>query len=197
MSRHIAEVVEASTGEFVAQSYNVHGAPPFASLVCTSDGEGALYAVVYQVTTAGMEPGRRAIALGRDESDSTAVYHNNPQLQHLFRTDFRALVIGAEVDGRVVRAVPARPATVHGFVYVCSNDDVRRFTADLGFLPLLMAAPPLSPIEELLGAFLRNAAAARPEPEQRGFLVQAGKELAVLLRGDVRRLSVILERIRP
>lgn len=197
MAGQIAEVVEASTNEFVAQSYEVNEAPPFGSLVRTSDGTADLYGVVYQVTTGGVDPGRRAVALGRDEDDPDAIYRAHPQLQQLFRTDFRALVVGFGMEGGIVHTVPQRPARVHGFVHQCTDDEVCRFTASLDWLPLLMAAQPASPIEELLATFLRTAAAARPERERREFLVRAGKELALRLRRDVRQLGVILERIRP
>ena len=196
MAGHIAEVVEASTGEFVAQSYEVNQAPPFGALVRTSDGALDLYAIVYQVTTAGVDPGRRAVALGRDVDDPEAIYRAQPQLLQLFRTDFHALVVGYQADSRIVHTVPQRPARIHDFIHPCTDDEVQRFTHSLGFLPLLLSFQAGTSVEELLGAFLRQAAAARPVGEQREFLVKAGKELAVLLRGDVRRLSVVLERLR-
>ncbi|MBI4499176.1 MAG: hypothetical protein HY689_14900 [Chloroflexi bacterium] len=195
MSGHIAEVIEASTGEFVAQSYEVNQPPPFGSLVRTADGDADLYGIVYQVTTAGLDPGRRAVALGRGEDDPEAIYRTHPQLHQLFRTDFHALVVGYRAGGRITHTVPQRPARVHGFVYPCADQEVRQFSDALDFLPLLLAAQPAAPLEELLAAFLRRAAAARPDG--RDFLVRAGKALALLVRGDVRRLSVILERIRP
>lgn len=196
MSGHIAEVIEASTGEFVAQSYEVNQAPPFGSLVRTSDGEADLYGVVYQVTTSGVDPGRRAVALGQGEDDPDAIYRTHPQLRQLFRTDFHARVVGFGAEGRIAHIIPQRPARVHGFVHLCTDQALCQFTAALDFLPLMMAAQPTTPVEELLAAFLRRAAAARPDGERRDFLVGAGKELALLLRGDVRRLSVVLERLR-
>jgi hypothetical protein len=53
------------------------------------------------------------------------------------------------------------------------------------------------PTEELLAAALKHAAAARPQREQRDFLVNAGRRLAQLLSYDLTRLNHVLRLIRP
>jgi hypothetical protein len=50
--------------------------------------------------------------------------------------------------------------------------------------------------DELLAANLRQAATARGDGG-RGFLVDAGRELARMLAMDLQRLDAILRRIRP
>lgn len=199
--QHIGEVVEAATGRFVFQTYEVDGAPPFGALVRTtatlsgSEGETTLYGVVYEAVTAGVDPSRRPIALGRGESDPDAVFRAHPQLAQLFRTDVTALVVGYQDGGPLRHAVPARPARIHGFVHLCAAPDARVFTSTLGFLSLLAAATPPVPVEELLAAFLNHAADGHAD-DRRGFLVRAGKELAVLWRREPQRLATVMARLR-
>ena len=66
LSERVGEVVEASTTDFVAQCYELYQLPPLGSLVKTKDQSVELYAVVYNATTSGLEPGRRPIARGKD-----------------------------------------------------------------------------------------------------------------------------------
>ncbi len=199
--QHIGEVVEAATGRFVFQTYEVDGAPPFGALVRTTaalpggEGEAAIYGVIAEAVTAGVDPSRRPIALGRGEASPDAVFRAHPQLAQLFRTDVTALVVGYEDGGTLRHAVPARPARMHGFVHPCSPADAAAFTRSLGFLPLLAAASPPVPVEELLAAFLNHAAAGHAD-DRRGFLVRAGKELAVLWRSEPHRLATVLARLR-
>jgi hypothetical protein len=68
---------------------------------------------------------------------------------------------------------------------------VRRFAAELDYLQALLNAPDV-PVDELLAANLRYAAACQREPSQ--FLHTAGRELAQLLRADYPRLTAILRR---
>lgn len=191
----IGEVIEATTGEFTAQSYELHRAPPFGSLVKTWEQGTAIYGVVGYSSTGSIEAGRRPLARGRDLAEEEEVYRQNPQLARLLRTDFKALVVGHQEGGRICHFLPPRPPRVHAFVYPCSPEEVAAFTQALDFLTLLLGTGLPIPPEELVAACLRRAAAAREDG--RSFLVRAGKELALLLAGEPARLNAILRRIRP
>lgn len=191
----IAEVIEASTGEFTAQSYELHQAPPFGSLLRTGEEEAAIYGAVCYSSTASLEPGRRPTARGWDLEEEEEVYRQNPQLARLLRTEFRALIVGHQGAGRICHFLPPQPPRLHAFVYPCPQEEVASFTQSLDFLPLLLGAALSIPNEELVAACLRAAAAAREDG--RAFLVRAGKELALLLARDPSRLNVILRKIRP
>jgi hypothetical protein len=58
---------------------------------------------------------------------------------------------------------------------------------------LLNASLPV-PAEELVGASLRQMSRVHKDP--RAFLVAAGKELAILLSGNLNQLKAILGRIK-
>jgi len=91
LSFKIGEVIEASTGQFTAQCYELHQPAAFGSLVTTREGEVDIYGVVSAAMTTSLEPGRRPIARGAEEVDEEAVYQSSPQLAKLLRTDFTSI----------------------------------------------------------------------------------------------------------
>ena len=190
----IGEIIEATTGEFMAQCYELHQPPPLGSLVRTAEGGVEIYAVVCDADTTGIEPGRRPIARGREEAEEEDIFRSSPQLQKLLRTDFSALVVGHKENEKLHHFLPPRPARVHSFVYVCDNDEVEKFSQSFDFLSILVNARGQGPADEMIAACLRHAAQARPSP--RDFLVRSGKELAVLLGSEPNRLNAVLRRIR-
>ncbi|OGO21461.1 MAG: hypothetical protein A2144_03235 [Chloroflexi bacterium RBG_16_50_9] len=190
MATRIGEVIEASTTQFAAQSYELYGLPPLGSLVKTGD----IYAVVYNAATTGLEPGRRPIARGKDETSEAAIYQTSPQLAKLLRSEFEALVVGHK-DGDVVRHyLPPNPARIHAFVYLCDQEEVKAFSRALGFLSLLVNTSLPVPADELIAATLRQM--SRVQEDSRAFLVMAGKELATLLSGQYQQLKSTLERLK-
>jgi len=194
----IGEVIEASTGQFVAECYELHSPPSLGSLVKTSDGDVEIYGVVCNAATESVDPGRRPIARGKEEATEEGIYRQHPQLSKLLRTTFDTLIIGHSVGasflGRMpLHYLPPHPSRVHSFVYLCETDEVRRFTQSLDFLPILLGTR-AGAVDEIVSACLRQASCAHDD--KRAFLVKAGKELAVLLSGDLNRLNAILRRIR-
>jgi hypothetical protein len=195
IAQQVGEVILAGTTEFTAQSYTLFELPPLGSLVKTRDGEYEIYAVVYQAVTQGLDPGRPALARGRGEVSEEAVYQANPQLGKLLKSEFHALVIGFSDGNCIFQYLPPHPARLHGFVYACSAEDVRAFSARFGFLHLLVNARVTVPLEELVAASLRQM--SRAQENDYAFLALAGKELAQLLGRDYSQLKAILERINP
>ena len=192
MSSKIGEVIEASTGEFMAQCYELHQPPPFGSLVKAREGEVEIYGVVSRAETTSIEPGRRPIARGREEDEEEDVFRSSPQLARLLRTDFTAMVVGHEEGQKLHHYLPPRPAKIHSFVYLCDAEEVEKFSQSLDFLSILVGV--VVQADELIAASLRHAAAAHRDPGD--FLTRAGRELAVLLGGETNRLNTILRRIK-
>ena len=190
----VGEIIEASTTDFVAQCYELYQSPPLGSLVKTTDLPVELYGIVYYATTASLEPGRRPIARGKDEASEEDVYRSSPQLTKLLRTEFSALVVGYQEDGKLYRYLPPKPARIHGFVYLCPAEEVREFSQSFDFLNMLINAHVPVSTEELVAASLRQMSQAQEDRQK--FLVAAGKELAVMLGGEFNRLKAILGRIK-
>jgi hypothetical protein len=86
----IAEVIEASTAQFMAQSYELYELPPLGSLVKSND----VYGIVCHAETAGLDTGRKPVARGKDEATEEAVYQSSPQLSKLLRSAFTSAAVG-------------------------------------------------------------------------------------------------------
>ncbi len=96
----------------------------------------------------------------------------------------------------IVHSLPPRPPLSLAEVELCTAEEVYYFTQRQDFFRLVLNASDVSP-DDLMAAALRNAAGIYPEDERYAFLVACGRQLARLLPNDTRRLSYILELIRP
>ena len=192
--QRVGEVIEASTTDFVAQCYELYQSPPLGSLVKTRDLDVELYGIVYNATTTSFEPGRRPIARGKDETTEEEIYRASPQLLKLLKSEFSALVVGHRQGDKLHHYLPPKPARIHGFVYLCSPEEMKEFSQSFDFLNILINTRlPVSP-EELVAACLRQM--SQVYDDHRAFLVAAGKELAILLSSDFNQLKAILGRIK-
>ncbi len=194
LTDRVGEVIEASTTDFVAQCYELYQSPPLGSLVKTTDLPVELYGIVYNATTASLEPGRRPIARGKDEATEEEIYRASPQLLKLLRTEFSALVVGYRENEKLYHYLPPKPARIHSFVYLCSPDEVKEFSQSFDFLNLLINAHLPVSTDELVAACLRQM--SQVYEDRHTFLVAAGKELAILLSGQFNQLKAILGRIK-
>lgn len=193
-TQRVGEVIEASTTDFVAQCYELYQSPPLGSLVKTRDSDVELYGIVYNATTTSLEPGRRPIARGKDETTEEGIYQASPQLLKLLKSEFEAVVVGHRQGDTLHHYLPPKPARIHGFVYLCSPQEIKGFSQSLSFLNILINTRlPVSP-EELIAASLRQM--SEVYEDHRAFLVTAGKELAISLSGNFNQLKAILERIK-
>lgn len=190
VSPKIAEVIEASIVEFTAQCYELYEVPPLGALVKTGD----IYGIVSNSETTGMEPGRKPIARGKDETSEEAVYESSPQLSKLLRSQFTAVVVGYKRDDRIHQHLSPQPARIHGFVYLCPPEEVEEFSKSFTFLNILLNAYAPIPVEELIFATLKQMGHVRDD--SRSFLVSAGKELAKLCSSNITRLKNILDKLK-
>jgi len=192
--QRVGEVIEASTTDFTAQCYELYQSPPLGSLVKTRDSALELYGIVYNTATTSLDPGRRPIARGKDEATEEEIYRSNPQLLKLLKSEFGALVVGHKGNGKLCHYLPPRPARIHSFVYQCSPEEVKEFSQSFDFLNILLNAHLSVSTEELISACIRQM--SQSYEDRHAFLVSAGKELAILLSGNLNQLKAILGRIR-
>ena len=185
----VGEVVEASTSRFVVQCHELYGAPPLGSLVRS---EGGVYGVVAEVTTQSLDPGRRAVAMGRGEDSAEAVYRQHPQLSRLMSTELEAVVVAHRDEGVLSRFLAPTPPRIHEIVHACNGSELVEVAGELELLPSLLASPAGSP-DDVTAAFLRQVVRAHTEPEQ--VRLEAGRRLAGLLPGQLHRLTGILKRL--
>ena len=194
MSDHttrLGEVIEASTTEFTTQCYELYESPPLGALVRCGDGPSVL-GVVANIETRSMDPSRHPIARGRDEATEEGVYRSNPQLTRLLLTEFRSLTVGHGDGGLLRPYLPPQPPRIHAFVYRCSDEELRAFSGSLEFVPYLLSSQGAAS-DDIVAAFLRHASESHADPRE--FLVDAGRELAVILGAEVQRLNGVLRRL--
>jgi hypothetical protein len=194
MELRLGEVIEASTTEVTAQCYELYRLPPLGSLIKTKDGEVELYGIVYNAANTSLEPGRKPIARGKDETSEEAIYQSSPQLLKLLKSEFGALVVGYRKDSKLYHYLPPQPARIHGFVYQCSPEEVKEFSQSFVFLNILLNTRLPVSVEELVAASLRQMSVVNDD--RHAYLVAAGKELAGFLGNEYNRLRAILGRLQ-
>lgn len=207
--RHIGEVIETSTCEFLAQCLESEDLtfpimPPFGSWIKSSDEESGnqIYAIVYHVTTSPIDSVHRARALGLSLQE---LREEQPQIFAMLKTEFRAAIVGFEMPtsgnngiepprGTVYQYIPPRPPQIHQAVYHCESADIIHFSEEFDFLRTLLDVSQ-APVESLVAAAIRHIYQLRNC--DRSWLVEAGRTLSILLRDDYDRLRVILKQIHP
>ncbi|WP_218081107.1 HAS-barrel domain-containing protein [Anthocerotibacter panamensis] len=193
-----AEVIVTATTEFLAQCLDGEAlefprAPAFGSLVKAVDEERGqeTYGVVFFTTTVPIDSVHRARALGLSPQQ---LREEQPQIFEMLKTEFRAVIVGYR-EGRVLyQYLPPYPPQVHEPVYACTKAETAKFCQQLTFLRTLMQVPG-APADELLAAVLRHGYLATGR--SRTWLVQAGREVSLLLKDDYDRLNAIVRRLQP
>ena len=184
----LGEVVRASTTEFETECYELYQGPALGSLVLCGT-ENPVFGIVADSVTENLDPTRPPAPRGAGMATESEVYADNPQLARLLATRFTSLAVG-HMDGSEIkwRLAPS-PPRILSFVRLCDDDETRDFSAEVSFLPRLLDARVGSP-DEFVGAYLRRSAAVHADPES--FVIRAGKELAGMLPGQLRRVTAIL-----
>jgi len=186
----VGQVVQADIAGFTA-GWPLLQSPPLGGLLKVAEG-GTIFAVVRDARTESID-GRPPVARLSGETDLESYLEKHPHLRHLLQTKCEAVVVGHQDGAHVHHYLPSAPAPLFAPVRLCSAEETARFSQELDFLKLLLAAP--TQADEMTAACLRRAAAAHSDG--RAFLVRAGKELARLLGAEPQRLTSILRRVRP
>lgn len=202
---HIAEVIETTTTEFLAQCLEPEDLsfppmPPFGSWVCAEDEESGnqVYGLVYYATTSPIDSVHRARALGLSLQD---LREEQPQIFAMLKTEFRAAIVGFKqrseaksFSDRVYQYLPPRPPQIHQAVYRCESETIITFSEELDFLRTLLFVNG-APVDSLAAAAIREVYQLRSCDRQ--WLIKAGRTLSVLLKDDYDRLRFILSQIHP
>lgn len=205
--KHIAEVIETSTAEFLAQCLDPDdltfpAMPPFGSWVKAVEEEAGnlVYAVVYYASTSPIDSIHRARALGLSLQE---LREQQPQIFAMLKTEFRAAIVGFQPHSAIADApilnqqpfyqhLPPRPPQLHQAVYECDSAEVIHFTEKLDFLRTLLQMNGV-PVDALVAATIREIYQLRKA--DREWLVQAGRTLSLYLKDDYDRLRTILGQI--
>jgi hypothetical protein len=188
----LGRIVVASLREFTVECFAEASPPPFGALVAVAESEPAVYGVVTDIITEGVDPSRPIAPHGTAEEDLETVLSRNPHLPVLLRTSFRALINAHVRHGAVCHYLPAAPPRLVSRVRLCDPTEQRRVVDGLSCLqPLVQGGAG----DEVLTAFIRNASLV--QPDRRAFLVGAGRALVPLLAAEPDRLATVIRGIRP
>ncbi|PZV21052.1 MAG: hypothetical protein DCF12_21910 [Snowella sp.] len=202
---HIAEVIETSTTNFLAQclepeDLNFPVMPPFGSWIKAIDEEtgNKIFAVVSYVTTSPIDSIHRARALGLSLEE---LREQQPQIFAMLKTEFRAAIVGFEMPptgrdrlatGQIYHYLPPRPPQIHQAVFQCDRSEIMDFTDKPDFLRVLLQVTD-APTDALIAATVRDI--YRLRKGDRPWLVTVGRNLSLLLKDDYDRLRYILSQI--
>lgn len=166
--------------------------PAFGSLVRVEGRapETAIYGLIYDVVVQDDLFVRRFIIADPPE-EVVRDQRENRQVP----IEVSVLTVGYREGDLIFHAIPPQPPVTMDTLYQCPPEEVAAFTRRFDYFRLVLNGPEV-PADELLATSLQMAAAARPAQEREDFLVEAGRELARLLAGDLLRLDGLLRRLR-
>jgi len=189
----VGRVLRASSRGFVVGCQVMQAdIPTFGSFVRTEEQmlDRAVYGLIYDVSVEDDPFVRQFISA--DPPDEV-VRDQRDNRQALIEVSVLAVGCGGE-DG-LRHCLPAQPPVTLDWLYQCSDDEIRLFTTRFDYFRLVLNARE-APVDELLTASLWAAAEVRSEGERETFLIEAGRELARLLAGDLAHLDGLLRRLR-
>ncbi len=204
---HIAEVIETSTTQFLAQCLEPEDLsfpvmPPFGSWVKSLDEESGnkILAVVTYATTTPIDSVHRARALGLSLGE---LREQQPQIFAMLKTEFKGTIVGFETPengsnghrdhlGKVYQYLPPRPPQIHQGVYRCTAAEIIHFSEQVEFLRSLLQVRD-APVDALIAAAVRDIYLLRQA--NKDWLVKVGRTLSILLRDDYDRLQYILSQV--
>lgn len=193
----IGSVLRSSTSGFSAGArVNQIDSPAFGSIVKAeprSDTREVIYGLLYDIHIDD-DPLVRQMVLADAVSEEMI---RDQRYHRIVPVEMSVLAIGyRNYDGTVRHSLPPRPPLSLDPVYLCSPEETREVTARFDYFRLVLSTSQV-PSAQLLAATLLIAAGTLPESDQYGFLVEAGREAARLLTGDLQRLDNLLRLIYP
>ena len=192
MSNVYGEVILSDTQTLEVECHALYAAPRFGSFVradCIGSGL-AHYAVVTHVATAPFD-GTRVVQAHRLPPGE--LEQRKPHLTTLFRTTFRARLVGYGQESARISGTPPGPARLHCFVSPATAEEIRDLTRTPNFLRPLTQVPDV-PVEDLLVCAMQAAQEAWGHEAP---VVAWAKYLARLLQRDYVTLESVVERLQP
>jgi hypothetical protein len=148
-----------------------------------------IYGLVYDIRIDDDGLVRQLITAGEIQE---AVIADNRMNRNL-PLEVGVLAIGYRQAERIYHLLPPRPPLSLDSIYLCADEDIRRFTpaGHFGYLRHILRARDL-PVDELLAAHLLQAGRAHSQVGESDWVNQATQELITLLRDDYSTLMGVL-----
>lgn len=193
-NKPFAEVIESSLHGFLAQTWDCDIVPTFGSLVTITTKKQTFFAVVHQIQTGSMEPGRHPFAYQKTEEE---LRREQPQIFEFLKTTFSSLIIGYKYKHEKISYLLApEPIKIHAFVTPIDKKLSKQFFMSTLYLHGLFGlAHNVFNLDELLLAMLADQAS-------QGILSYANlmdftTTFSLLTGNDYRRLKLFLQRVEP
>lgn len=166
--------------------------PEFGRLVkaLMLNGE-VIYGLIYCVTIEDDAFVRQLVAAGVESAEIIEDQRQKRQVPVVVDV----LIVGHGRGNTIDQRLPPQPPRTLDPIFTCNNAEFTRFTTEPDWLRIVLNAQE-APVDQLVVAALRAAAAARPPSEREPYLVNMGRELARLLSLDIARLDGILKQLR-
>lgn len=187
----IAEVIESSLDQFLAQTWEWDTFPQFGSLVEVAGETETLFGIVTTVKTGSMDPQRYPFPYQKTEEE---LKKEQPQIFEFLKTTFVVKILGyQDTSGKNSYLLPSQPAKIHAFIRPCSREQTINFFNSPDFLYLLFSSSNPTPhLDDLLLAILKQLAAKKKLTPQK--LDQFCQTLSLLTGNDYRRIKLVLKR---
>ena len=179
-----------TTGFVVGCRVQQISAPSFGAMVRVSLEEGyQVYGLIYDIHIDDDGLVRQLITA---ENISEEVMRDNRE-NRTVPVEIGVLALGYEENGQVTHLLPPRPPLSLDVIYLCTPEEVARFTGSgrLGYLRQILRDPKL-PTDELLAAHLKQARTAHEAADDLDWFDGAVQEVIALLKDDRQRLMGVL-----
>lgn len=179
-----------TTGFVVGCRVTQLDAPSFGALVRVPLEEGyQVFGLIYDIHIDDDGLVRQLITA---EEVPDEVLKDNRQNRNV-PVEIAVLALGYEEDGRITHLLPPRPPLSLDAIYLCTSEEVVRFTGAgrFGYFRYILRDQD-KPVEELLAAHLMEARTAQMEAGHSDWYEQAVQELITLMRDDYQSLMTVL-----
>ena len=187
----IGRMLRAGTSGFVVGCrVSQLNLPSFGALVSVPLEDGyQIYGLIHDIHIDDDGLVRQLVTA--DGVDAAVIADN--RLNRNVPVEMSVLTVGYQQDGRIYHLLPPRPPLSLDVIYLCSAEDLRRFTAAgrFGYLRHILRAKDL-PVGELLAAHLQQSDQAHRAAGNSDWAAAAAQELITLLRDDYPVLMSVL-----
>jgi hypothetical protein len=178
-----------TTGFVVGCRVNQLSAPSFGALVRVPlEEDYQVYGLIYDIHIDDDGLVRQLITA---EDVPEEVLRDNRENRNV-PVEIGVLAVGYENDGRIYQLLPPRPPLSLDTIYLCSPEELARFTyAGFGYFRHILRERD-KPVEELVAAHLLAARSAQEQAGNPSWIETALQNLIAILRDDYQVLMDLL-----